>query len=192
MGIVVNSKNLLKSILLEYLKCDKVRQTNKFFMKNIFNDYIQNFLNEYFSTLSFKDKSKITNISSDYFCADKKNADLCSDLVLNGVKTASCSLKESYSHTEDELPAIGDLLIVTNWESTPVCIVEFIEISEVKFLEVDELHAFKEGEGDRTLSWWRDVHIDFFTNECEELGITFDESMTLVLEYFKVVYPKLS
>ena len=41
-------------------------------MKNIFNDYIQNFLNEYFSTLSFKDKSKITNISSDYFCADKK------------------------------------------------------------------------------------------------------------------------
>ena len=29
-----------------------------------------------------------------------------------------------------------------------------------------------------------------FLRECEEFGIEFNKNMTLILEYFKVVYPK--
>jgi len=85
---------------------------------------------------------------------------------------------------------LGDLLIVTSWDHAPVCIVEITETKEVKFSEVKDLHAHKEGEGDKSLSWWNKAHVDFFTRECEEFGIEFNKNMTLILEYFKVVYPK--
>ena len=35
----------------------------------------------------------------------------------------------------------------------------------VPFDEVSKEHAYKEGEGDRSLAYWRDVHEDFFAEE---------------------------
>ena len=160
-------------------------------MNKIFNKNIQNFVNEFFLTLDPIEKSKIKNISADYFCSDKENANICAELVLSGIKTASCSLKESYKYTNYDIPMSGDLLIVTSWDHAPVCIVEITETKEVKFSEVKDLHAHKEGEGDKSLSWWNKAHVDFFSRECEELGIEFNKNMTLILEYFKVVYPTL-
>ena len=160
-------------------------------MNKIFNKNIQNFVNEFFLTLDPIEKSKIKNISADYFCSDEENANICAELVLSGIKTASCSLKESYKYTNYDIPMSGDLLIVTSWDHAPVCIVEITETKEVKFSEVKDLHAHKEGEGDKSLSWWNKAHVDFFSRECEELGIEFNKNMTLILEYFKVVYPTL-
>ncbi|HAS8183051.1 ASCH domain-containing protein, partial [Vibrio vulnificus] len=48
--------------------------------------------------------------------------------------------------------------------------------------------AALEGEGDKTLAWWREAHWNFFSRECVELGISPSEDMLLVLEQFKVVY----
>ena len=48
--------------------------------------------------------------------------------------------------------------------------------------------AAAEGEGDKTLEWWREAHWNFFSRECEELKITPSEDMMLVLERFKVVH----
>ncbi|PVU64753.1 RNA-binding protein, partial [Plesiomonas shigelloides] len=45
-----------------------------------------------------------------------------------------------------------------------------------------------EGEGDKTLEWWKNAHRTFFSHECTQLGIAFQEDMILVLEHFKVVY----
>ena len=160
-------------------------------MNNTFNEDVQNFVNEFFLTLDSKEKSEIKNISADHFCSDKENANICAELVLSGIKTASCSLKESYKYTNYDIPMAGDLLIVTSWDHAPICIVELTETKEVKFSEVKDLHAHKEGEGDKSLSWWNKAHVDFFTRECEEFGIEFNRNMTLILEYFKVVYPKL-
>lgn len=43
-------------------------------------------------------------------------------------------------------------------------------------------------EGDRTLEYWREVHTSFFSNECVELGIPFEEDALVVCEEFEVVY----
>ena len=45
-----------------------------------------------------------------------------------------------------------------------------------------------EGEGDKTLAWWREAHWNFFSRESKELKITPNEDMILVLERFKVVH----
>ncbi|WP_298940590.1 ASCH domain-containing protein [uncultured Psychromonas sp.] len=103
-------------------------------------------------------------------------------------KTATCSLKCWYESDDEPMPAIGHLMVVTNWDGTPICIVEIISVEECKYSDVTAEFAFQEGEGDRSLEWWRKAHWNFFAKECEELHIQPCEEMMLVLEKFHVVY----
>ena len=50
-------------------------------------------------------------------------------------------------------------------------------------------HAYKEGEGDKSLAYWRQVHEDFFTEWMREAGLTFTPESKVVLEEFRKVYP---
>ena len=87
------------------------------------------------------------------------------------------------------MPQAGDLQIVTDWDGNPTSIIEITEITECKFSEVTEPFAELEGEGDKSLDWWRKVHWDYFSKECQAQGLKPGEDMMLVLEIFKVVYP---
>lgn len=48
-------------------------------------------------------------------------------------------------------------------------------------------HAYHEGEGDRSLAYWRKVHEDFFKQEYAEAGLTFDQTISCFCEVFEVV-----
>ncbi|MCL1075462.1 ASCH domain-containing protein [Shewanella dokdonensis] len=146
------------------------------------------YLNRYLSSIPSQVAEKYTSFSSDYFCADEYNANLCADLILRGEKQASCSMEYWYSHEGEERPKVGHLLVVTNWSGEPVCIVEITSVSECKYKDVTAEFAAAEGEGDRTLTWWRESHWAFFSKECAALGIIPHEDMLLVLEHFQVVY----
>ena len=80
------------------------------------------FLEEYLSSLSTKEVKKYTSLSSDYFCADEYNANMCVSLVLSGEKKATCSLDYWYSHKNEKYPEVGHLQVVTNWNLEPICI----------------------------------------------------------------------
>ena len=59
-----------------------------------------------------------------------------------------------------------------------------------KYLDVDAKHAYLEGEGDRSLAYWRNVHHAFFVEEYQSEGRVFDEqNANMLLETFHVVYP---
>jgi uncharacterized protein YhfF len=53
---------------------------------------------------------------------------------------------------------------------------------------VSEEHAYKEGEGDRSLSYWREVHKRFFLPQMEEAGLSFTDDMLVVCEEFIKVF----
>lgn len=134
------------------------------------------------------------NLYKDYsvwhFCDNQKGANDLVDLVLRGIKTATCSLLWSYE-TEGELPPNpGEISVVTNWVGEPLCIIVTREVKVVPFIEVEEEHAFNEGEGDRSLAYWRKVHWDVFSRECAKIGKKAQEDMPLVCEQFELVYPK--
>ncbi len=57
------------------------------------------------------------------------------------------------------------------------------------FAEVDAAFAFDEGEGDRSLDYWRGAHERFFTRTLPDIGKTFNETMPVVCERFEKVYP---
>ncbi|MBQ6076695.1 MAG: ASCH domain-containing protein [Clostridia bacterium] len=58
----------------------------------------------------------------------------------------------------------------------------------IAFNQVSPEHAYKEGEGDRSLEYWRKVHIDFLTRELARINKTFTENAQVVCEEFELVY----
>ncbi|WP_263347600.1 ASCH domain-containing protein [Paraclostridium sp. AKS81] len=58
----------------------------------------------------------------------------------------------------------------------------------ITIIDVDERLASIEGEGDKSLRYWREAHIDFFKRELEALNMEFIEDMLVVFEEFEVVY----
>ena len=59
------------------------------------------------------------------------------------------------------------------------------------FCEVTPEFAATEGEGDKSLAYWKKVHRRFFTEEMKEFGAVFSDSTPVVCEEFEVVYPAL-
>lgn len=148
----------------------------------------QIYLNKYLESLTDSERTKHQSFSADYFCGDEYNANICANLILQGQKTATCSLKYWYENDDEPMPQVGYLMVVTDWNGTPVCIIETDSVKVCRYADVSADFAYLEGEGDRSLDWWRKAHWDFFAKECEQLNITPSEDMMLVLEQFHVVY----
>ena len=104
-------------------------------------------------------------------------ADELLDLVMKGVKTATCS-------TEDEpnTSTPGERWIVLDGRGEPRCVIETTEITYRRFGEVDASFAYEEGEGDRSLDDWRDAHRRYFGRQGK-----FSEDMMLMCERFRLV-----
>ena len=148
----------------------------------------QAYLDKYLNSLTEPEREKYQSFSSDYFCADEQNANLCAELIRVGQKTATCSLYHWFESGEEPMPTVGHLQVVVDWEGKPICIIEVDSVELCKYNQVSADFAFAEGEGDRSLKWWREAHWTFFVDECSEAAIQPNEEMLLVLERFHVVY----
>jgi uncharacterized protein YhfF len=104
-------------------------------------------------------------------------ADKLLDLVIKGLKTATCS-------TEDEpnTSTPGERWIVLDGRGEPRCVIETIEVDYRRFPEVDAAFAYEEGEGDRSLDYWRQAHRTYFGRQGK-----FREDMMLMCERFRLV-----
>lgn len=102
-------------------------------------------------------------------------------LVVSGRKTASCCSLASYL-AEASAAKIGSYHIILDGQHSPVCVIRMLSLRLVRFCDVTEEFARKEGEGDLSLEYWREEHKAFFTRA----GF-FSEQMELVAEEFAVV-----
>ena len=114
--------------------------------------------------------------------------DKLANLVLQGIKTATCSAYDLYLIDNEPLPQTGDFNVILDSNDEAVCIIKTLKVYITEFNQVSEEHAFKEGEGDRSLSYWRKVHVSFLTDELASVNKTFDENTKVVCEEFEVVY----
>jgi len=123
-----------------------------------------------------------------YFCNNEKDANELVELVKRGMKKATASLHCLYEIENEPVPKVGDHAVITNWNGIAQCIIKITNINIVPFKDVTEEFAAKEGEGDKTLLFWRKVHQKFFTLELKENNKEFSEGMLVVCEEFEVVY----
>ena len=114
--------------------------------------------------------------------------DKLADLVLQGIKTATCSAYDLYQINTEPLPQAGTYSVILNSKEEAVCIIKTLKVYVTAFNQVSEEHAYKEGEGDRSLEYWRKVHERFLTNELAAVGKAFHENTKVVCEEFEVMY----
>ena len=105
-------------------------------------------------------------------------ADECLELVLIGIKTASCwAASEGLKCLE-----VGKRWIVKDGQGRPRAIVETVELTRRRFEEADEALAYNGREGDRSLEYWRQLYTDYLTRQG-----AFSRGMELYCERFRLV-----
>lgn len=123
-----------------------------------------------------------------YFCDNQKDANECADLVLKGIKRATASSHYWYELNNAVLPKAGDHYIVTDWDGIALCVIEVEKVEITPFNQVTAEFAEIEGEGDKSLAYWKRVHWDYYTRELEGSQYSPGEDMLIVCEQFRVVY----
>ena len=105
-------------------------------------------------------------------------------LVRDGPKRATAGREDDFTD-DGPIPRPGDHHAIVDGEGHPICIIRTTSVEIRPFGEVDAQFAWDEGEGDRTLQWWRDAHIRFFAG----VGTPIDDSTRIVMERFAKVWP---
>lgn len=136
---------------------------------------------------AFSEKS---GISAEYDAwAFGGDPDTLAELVLQGIKTATCSAQPFYALEEEPLPREGQYSVILDSRDQAVCVIQTTQVYQIPFRKITEDHAWKEGEGDRSLAYWRQVHEAFFSEELSQAGMAFSQDLLLVCEEFLRIFP---
>lgn len=105
------------------------------------------------------------------------------ELVLKGEKRATTSLYKEYILEGEEIPKVGERSIILFDDGREACLIENVEVMVTEFKNITEELAFIEGEGDKSLDYYRREHIRIF----KEIDGEFNDSSKVVFEIFKVI-----
>ena len=144
---------------------------------------INQIIETYLNSLS-KEERENTHIERYSFGNTPEMEDELAQLVAEGEKKATTSLLALYEPDNERIPEKGDLNVILDSKGNEVCVTRNIKVYSVPFREVSEKHAFMEGEGDKSLDYWRKVHIKFFKEESEG---KFNEDMEVLCEEFELL-----
>jgi uncharacterized protein YhfF len=111
-------------------------------------------------------------------------ADELAALVVSGRKRATTSLLAEYEAEGEPLPRVGQYSVVLDGRGEPAALIRTSEVTVRAFRGVDEAFARDEGEGDRSLGYWREAHERFFSRMLPH----FSEDSPVVCERFELVY----
>ena len=111
--------------------------------------------------------------------------DKLAQLVISGVKTATCSGHVFYEIHNTPLPTTDDYFIILNHKEQPVAIIKTVEVTLIPMNKVTEEFAVAEGDG--SYENWKSIHQRYFTSELQKVGLEFSEDMLLVCERFTLI-----
>jgi len=154
------------------------------------NEAATAFWESYIAGLPAGHRHRTAPVSAFAFGDSAELATELAELVRSGRKMATASLPIELEANGTALPQPGDVSIVTLLDGTPVAIIETTEVALAPLGAVDEAFAAAEGEGDRTLAWWRAVHRAYFGRILARLGgDPLDDTTLVVCERFRLVHP---
>lgn len=122
------------------------------------------------------------------FGGEDKTKDELIKLVLCGRKFGTASAYDEYVEQEalDDLPKVGDYSVLLWANGEAACVIKNYEVYIRPFECVPPFHAYAEGEDDRSLESWKDIHAKFFKPRLEALGKALDGKTLIVCEQFSV------
>ena len=138
-------------------------------MNDVTADYWQKFLESLPEDSPYRDRRVIAEGWGD----GNEMADELGGLIAAGTKTATCSALVEWERDGEDLPEPGLLTIVLDGKGSPLCIIETTEVLIKPFNRVDEKFAWEEGEGDRSLEYWRSAHRRYFERTLPAIDVRF-------------------
>ncbi|MRI00924.1 ASCH domain-containing protein [Kriegella sp. EG-1] len=147
---------------------------------NMWGDYLKNHLEDVFHEAP----------KTIHFCDNEHDANQCAQLVKDGIKKATTDSLLGLQYRNESLPKIGDFTVVTNWAGEAQCIIETTKVVLKPFFSIDEEYAEIEGEGDKSLAYWKKTHWDYYTRELAKFERVPRESMIVVCQYFTKVFER--
>nr|WDS96679.1 probable RNA-binding protein [Pantoea sp.] len=97
-------------------------------------------------------KAKYPQALSRAFGDSPALADTLAKLITEGRKTATCGSLAAFQN-DAEAPTVGSYSIVLDGHNQPVCVVRIVSLQLIRFCDVTEAFARKEGEGDLSLRY---------------------------------------
>ena len=152
------------------------------------DDRIEAYWSSFLGTLAADSPARDEQYVAEAWGDSPRLADELGALIVAGTKTATCSALWEYEAEGERLPKVGSKTIVLGGNGAPLCIVETREVEVQPYDEVDAKFAYEEGEGDRSLEYWRDAHWRFFSRTLPTIGKEPAMDMPLVCERFRVIY----
>ncbi len=125
-----------------------------------------------------------------HFYDNETDADRCAELICKETKRATTHSLKGLQLRNEKLPKIGDFYVVTDWGGNAKCVIRTTGVKLLPYFSVKEEHARLEGEGDKSLEYWKKTHWDYYTRELAGLGAAPKESMIVVFEEFEMLYKK--
>lgn len=148
--------------------------------RNIWGDYLDAHLEH-----AFVDAPKTIR-----FCDNETDTNKSAALVRKGIKRATSYALLGLQCRNEDLPKIGDFMVVTDWEGKAQCIVRTTGIKFKPFFNINEEDVQLEAEGDQSLAHWKETHWDRYTHELEPFGRVPRESMIVVWQEFEKVFER--
>lgn len=146
--------------------------------RNMWGDYLDKHLEH-----AFHEAPKI-----DIFGDNEKDANELAALVMKGTKKATSHSLLGLQYRNEVLPKIGDFSVVTNWAEEAQCIIRTTGVELIPYFNIKETHAALEGEGDKSLAYWKKVHWDYYTRELAAFERVPRDSMIIVFQEFERVF----
>lgn len=112
------------------------------------------------------------------------SAKLCAEIntmVRNGTKSATCEAASAYGADGDAWPEVGRRDVALNWDGTPACMIETVEVATRRFDEMDAEFVAAQGEF-RDLAHWREAYEAYFRRSGD-----FAPDMKLMCERFTLI-----
>lgn len=148
----------------------------------------QQYWNRFLATLPADSIYRARDYCAEKWGDNREMADELGGLIAAGIKTGTCSSVWEWEAEGGPIPNVGHMTVVLDWNGAPLCVIETIEVEIKAYDQVDAHFAYEEGEGDRSLEYWREAHWCFFSRALAAIGRKPAQNMPLVCERFRVVY----
>lgn len=143
---------------------------------------------DYVTTVPEAERDRLVEPEVWAFGDSPELADELSVLVVQGVKTATADLVWTVEFEGRSVPQAGEYNVILDGHDAAVCIMQTTHVSIRPYDEVPPEFAYDEGEGDRSLAYWRDAHWRYFGRRCAEMEREPTLKMPVICEHFRVVY----
>lgn len=144
--------------------------------------------NKYLRSIGENPENTFLEYSSWHFEITKESAEHLANMVIEEKKKATAASLWVERHDHGKIPMIGEYSVITNFDGVAKCIIQTKAVEIVSFKDVSKEFAQIEGEGDKSLEYWRKVHEIYYTKECERIGKVFTEDMPVICEQFDLVF----